>query len=65
MRAIITTGEVKGIIEHQKTSGELGSFITTIITKILKMIGSMIGVCNCCASCTLSTAEPTAANIAE
>ena len=33
MRAHLTTGEVKGIIRHQKTSGELGSFITTIITK--------------------------------
>ena len=32
MRTSITIGEVKGIIEHQNTNGELGSFITTIIT---------------------------------
>ncbi len=65
MRAIMTMGDVKGIIEHQKASGELGSFMTVIITMKLKMMGSVMGSWSCCESCTLSTAEPTAANIAE
>ena len=65
MRAIITTGEVKGMSENQKASGELGSFITETITRKARMMGMVMGVCSCWASCTLSTAEPTAANIAE
>ena len=35
--------------------GNVRLMITTIITKILKMIGSMIGVCNCC--CLLYTSR--------
>ena len=52
-------------IENQKAICELGSFTTDIITSRARMIGIVIGVCNCCASWMLSTAEPTAANIAE
>jgi len=65
MRAIITTGEVKGMSENQNASGELGSLSTDISTMTARMMGIMIGVCNCAASCALSTADPTAANIAE
>ena len=38
MRAIITIGDVKGIIDDQKAIGEFGSLNTDIIT-IRKMIG--------------------------
>ena len=65
MRAIITIGEVNGMIENQKASCELGSLMTTNIINSARMIGSVMGICSCEASCTLSTAEPTAANIAE
>ena len=65
MRAIITIGEVKGMIEHQKASDELGSFITTNIIISARMMGSTIGVVSCPASITLSTLAPTAANSAE
>ena len=65
MRAIITTGEVKGMSENQNASGELGSLSTDISTMTARMMGIMIGVCNCAASCALSPADPTAANIAE
>ena len=60
-RAIITIGEVKGIIEAQNAMGELGSLNTDIITIIERMIGSMMMVLNCWPSCTESTAEPEAA----
>ena len=65
MRAIMTIGDVKGMIENQKAICELGSRITTNIISRARMIGSVMGICSCEASCTLSTAEPTAANIAE
>ena len=65
MRAIITTGEVNGIIEPQKASCELGSLDTDIAKIRAKIIGTVMGVCNWLASWIESTAEPTAANIAE
>lgn len=47
MRAIITIGEVNGIIDAQKAIGELGSLNTDIITIIARIIGIMIIVLNC------------------
>ena len=47
MRAIITIGEVKGIIELHTASGELGSLNTDIITIIDMMIGIIIIELNC------------------
>lgn len=46
MRAIITMGEVKGIMEHQKTRPELGSFIMFIITIMAKMTGIIMMLLN-------------------
>lgn len=62
MRAIITMGDVSGIIENQNAISDVGSLMTDNITNRLRMMGIVIGVCNCCASCGVSTAEPTAAN---
>ena len=64
MRAIMTIGEVNGMIENQNANCELGSRMTTNIISRARIIGSVMGICNWDASCTLSTAEPTAANIA-
>ena len=47
MRAIITMGEVKGIIEAQNAMGELGSLKMVIMTIIERMIGIMIMVLYC------------------
>ena len=62
MRAIITIGDVSGIIENQNASSDVGSLMTESITNRLRMMGMVTGVCNCCASCGLSTDEPMAAN---
>jgi hypothetical protein len=64
MRAIITIGEVNGIIESQNTNGEFGSFITIVVVINARIIGMVIGVVSCCASCAVSTLAPTAAYIA-
>ena len=61
MRAIITIGELKGIIEAQKDNDELGSLKTENIQIIENMIGIIITLLNCWPSCTESTAEPEAA----
>ena len=47
MRATITIGAVNGIIEHQNTIGEFGSFIIIIVTTNAMMIGMVIGVVSC------------------
>ena len=61
MRAIITMGEVKGIIDAQNAMGEFGSLKMVIITIIERMIGIIMIVLYCWPSCTESTAEPAAA----
>ena len=61
MRAIITIGEVKGIIDDQKAIGELGSLKTDIIMIMARMIGIIIMELNCWLSWIESTAEPAAA----
>ena len=61
MRAIITMGDVKGIMEHQNTKFELGSFITLIMTMMEMITGIMIIPLNWAASCGVSTADPIAA----
>ena len=61
MRAIITMGEVKGIIDAQNAMGELGSLKMVIITIIERMIGIIMIVLYCWPYCTESTAEPGAA----
>ena len=61
MRAIITIGDVNGIIEAQKAIGELGSLNTDIMTIIANITGIIISELNCWPSCTESTAEPEAA----
>ena len=60
--AIITTGEVKGIILNQKAVAPSGFLMALIMTRIARMMGIMMGIMNCCASSCASTAEPTAAN---
>lgn len=65
MRAIITMGEVKGMIEVHKASPELGSCTTLIDMIRARMMGTIATVCSCEASCMLSTAEPMAAYIDE
>ena len=60
-RAIITIGEVKGIIDDQKVIGELGSLKTDIIMIMARMIGIIIMELNCWLSWIESTAEPAAA----
>ena len=61
-RATITIGEVKGMIENQNDTDELGESITNCTAIKLKIIGIVMGKTNCCVSWSLSTAEPTAAN---
>ena len=64
MRAIITIGEVNGMMLHQTDSVPFGFCIVVNITTIAKTSGIVAGICNCWASCALSTALPTAAKIA-
>ena len=59
--AIITIGEVRGIIEHQKDSGLSGFRIVPIATSSAKIIGIVTGSINCWVSVSLSTADPIAA----
>jgi hypothetical protein len=61
--AIITMGDVRGIIENQKEIELSGFCIVPIATKSPRMIGIVTGSINCCVSVSLSTAEPIAANI--
>ena len=61
MRAIITIGDVRGMMDAQKAIGALGSLNTDIIMMSESMIGSIITVLNCWPSMTESTAEPEAA----
>ena len=62
IRAIITMGEVSGIIEHQNESGLSGFCMVPIATIKPSMIGMVTGSINCCVSVSLSTADPIAAN---
>ena len=59
--AIITIGDVKGIIENQNARGAPGACTALDITRIPKIIGIVMGSINCCVSVSLSTADPTAA----
>lgn len=61
--AIITIGEVKGIMEPQNESELSGCWKVLIIINKPIINGMVIGKINCCVSVSLSTAEPTAANI--
>ena len=47
MRAIITIGEVNGIIDAQNATDELGSLKTDIIMISARMIGIIMIVLNC------------------
>ena len=47
MRAIITIGELRGIIDAQNASDELGSLKTENIQNIERMIGIIITLLNC------------------
>ncbi|OQA11175.1 MAG: hypothetical protein BWY67_01025 [Bacteroidetes bacterium ADurb.Bin397] len=59
---IITTGEVKGIIENQKPI-LLSGFCRILCATINESIkGMVIGNMNCCVSDSPSTAAPIAAN---
>lgn len=62
IRIIITTGEVNGMIEAQNAKLPCGSLIIAPNNMIENISGKVIGSWNCCASESLSTAEPTAAN---
>ncbi len=61
MRAIITIGEVKGIIDVQTASEDAGFCTTDILTTMPIMIGMTAMLTSWDASWMLSTAEPTAA----
>ena len=61
-RAIITIGEVKGIIENQKESELSGFCMVPIATNKPNIIGSITGNINCWVSESVSTADPIAAN---
>ncbi len=61
IRAIITIGEVKGIIENQKAIELSGFCMVPMATIRASIIGIVTGSINCCVSVSLSTAEPIAA----
>ena len=61
MRAIITIGEVSGIIEHQNESELSGFCMVPIATIRARIIGIVTGSINCWVSVSLSTADPIAA----
>ena len=63
MRASITIGDVKGIIENQNAAVVLGSVATLMENTSAIIIGIMANDWSWDASCMLSTAEPIAANI--
>ena len=60
-RAIITMGEVKGIIDIQKAMELLGSVHAPMPKMSEAMMGTMAKVWSCEASWMLSTAAPMAA----
>ena len=62
--AIITMGEVRGIIENQKAILPSGLSKALIKTMMAAISGKLTGNINCCVSDSLSTAEPMAANMA-
>ena len=62
IRAIITIGEVKGMIDVQKASGPSGDFKTVATTKIPRINGIVTGHMNWLVSSWSSTAAPIAAN---
>jgi len=63
--SIMPTGEVNGIIDIHNAN-ELSGALAISDEQIIGIISiNEIGVANCCVSVSLSTAEPTAANIAE
>ena len=47
MRAIITIGEVNGMMLHQTDSVPFGFCIVVNITTIAKTSGIVAGICNC------------------
>ena len=61
--AIITIGEVSGIIEHQKERELSGFCIVPMATMSARIIGIVTGSMNCWVSVSLSTADPIAAKI--
>ena len=63
-RVIIMMGEVKGIMENQKVSDPSGDFSPLTITTMARMRGMVTGRISYWVSASLSTAEPTAANMA-
>ena len=63
--SIMPTGEVNGIIEIQKANELSGADAMSDEHTIGITKSNDIGVTNCCVSVSLSTAAPTAANIAE
>ena len=65
MRSIMATGEVNGIIDNQILIELSGAFAIMVEHTIGMMRSIEMGVTNCWVSVSLSTAEPTAANIAE
>ena len=62
--AIMAIGDVKGMMEAQKTRGPSGLLMIYGIRTMARMSGTVMGNMNCWVSASLSTAEPMAANIA-
>ena len=63
MRAIITIGDVNGIIEPQNDKLLLGYWNVCVINISPSIKGIVIGMISCCVSVSFSTADPMAANI--
>ena len=61
IRAIITTGDVNGIMLNQTATGPSGLMIEILATISARKSGKVTGNMNCCVSDSLSTAEPIAA----
>ena len=58
------TGEVKGIMLNQKAIWLFGSCMALTMTTMASMRGTVMGSCRFWVSFSLSTALPTAANMA-
>ena len=62
MRVNITSGAVNGNNDPQKASWELGCWKICMIMTMERIIGIITRNCNCWASCSEFTMEPTAAH---
>ena len=65
IRIIMAIGDVNGIMDNQMDSELSGLLIMKLCARAkVNISGRVMGIINCCVSVSLSTAEPTAANMA-